>query len=177
MIRRAVYSDLDAVARIYEEILQAEEDGAVTTGWIRGVYPVRATAEAALKRGELFVIENNGELLGSGIINKMQVDVYAQGQWEHQADAEHVCVLHTLTISPRAGRMGLGRQFVDFYESYARDHGCPELRMDTNERNAVARKMYGKLGFKEMGVVPTVFNGIPGVNLVLLEKYLGGEKG
>lgn len=45
--------------------------------------------------------------------------------------------------------------------------------MDTNERNHVARKMYKKLNYEEIDIVPTVFNGIPDVNLVLLEKYLG----
>ena len=53
------------------------------------------------------------------------------------------------------------------------DHGCCALRMDTNERNLVARKMYKKLNYEEIDIVPTVFNGIPDVNLVLLEKYLG----
>ena len=45
--------------------------------------------------------------------------------------------------------------------------------MDTNERNHVARNMYEKLNYEEIDIVPTVFNGIPDVNLVLLEKYLG----
>ena len=48
-----------------------------------------------------------------------------------------------------------------------------ELRIDTNARNVAARAMYKKLGYKEIGIVPTVFNGIPDVQLVLLEKYLG----
>ena len=39
-------------------------------------------------------------------------------------------------------------------------------------KNARARAMYKKLGYKEIGVIPTVFNGIEGVNLVLLEKKL-----
>ena len=55
---------------------------------------------------------------------------------------------------------------------YALSHGCPELRMDTNARNAVARGLYKKLGYKEIGIVPTEFNGIPDVQLVLLEKHL-----
>lgn len=176
MIRKAVSSDLDAVAAIYAEIQQLQEDGAITVGWIRGVYPTRATAEDALRREDLFVIEKDGVVLGSAIINKRQVDVYAKAKWRHEVDAEKVWVLHTLTISPRAGGRGLGKQFVDFYESYALDHGCFELRMDTNERNHVARKMYEKLNYKEIDIVPTVFNGIPDVNLVLLEKYLGDIK-
>ena len=36
-----------------------------------------------------------------------------------------------------------------------------------------AREMYRKLGYKEVGIVPTVSNGIPDVNLVLLEKRIG----
>ena len=37
-----------------------------------------------------------------------------------------------------------------------------------------ARAMYQKLGYEERGIVPCVFNGIPGVQLVCLEKYLDG---
>ena len=175
MIRKATAGDLDAVVRIYDEIHQMEEDGKATTGGIRGVYPTKAVAEEALKRDDLFVIEKDGEVLGSGIVNKIQVADYARVQWEHDADPDHVCVLHTLTISPRASRMGLGKQFVDFYEAYALENGCLELRIDTNERNLVARKMYAKRGYKEIAIVPTVFNGIPNVKMVILEKHLDLE--
>ncbi len=194
MIRKAVDSDLDGVEKIYDELHLAEEEGRAVIGWARGVYPVRATAEAALKRGDLFVLEDAGaedpgaedpgtegpgtgacgtEILGAGIINRIQVDVYETAPWEHGADPEEVCVLHTLVISPRAGRRGLGRKFVEFYEAYAKEEHCPELRIDTNARNLAARAMYKKLGYKEIGIVPTVFNNIPGVDLVLLEKWLG----
>ena len=39
-------------------------------------------------------------------------------------------------------------------------------------RNLAARTMYSKFGYQEITIVPTVFNGIPGVNLVLLEKQI-----
>lgn len=177
MIRKAVHTDLDGVVAIYNEIHQLQEEGAITVGWIRGVYPTRATAEEALRRKDLFVMEKDGVILGSAIINQIQVDVYAKAKWRHEVDDGKVCVLHTLTISPRAGKRGLGKQFVEFYERYALEHGCCTLRMDTNERNHVARKLYKKLGYEEIDIVPTVYNGIPDVNLVLLEKQLGdGEK-
>ena len=44
--------------------------------------------------------------------------------------------------------------------------------MDTNARNVAARGLYKKLGYKGIGIVPTEFNGIPDVQLVLLEKHL-----
>ena len=172
VIRLATAADLPAVAAIYGEIHDAEAAGTVTTGWLRDVYPTTATAEVALDRGDLFVLEAEGAVLGAAVINQTQVDVYAGAPWEHDAPDSAVCVLHTLVISPRAGRRGYGRRFVDYYESRARALGCRELRIDTNARNVAARSMYAALGYREIAVVPTLFNGIPGVDLVLLEKHL-----
>ncbi len=172
MIRKAVEADLDAVAAIYDELHEAEEAGEASIGWARGVYPVRATAEAALRRDDLFVLEAEGSIRGAGIINRIQVDSYYGAPWEHEAADDEVCVFHTLVISPKYAGKGLGREFMRFYEEYAKAQNCPELRIDTNERNLRARAIYRKLGYKEIAVVPTVFNGIEGVNLVLLEKHL-----
>lgn len=170
MVRKAVYSDIDAVSDIYEKIHTEEEQNKLSIGWIRGVYPSKETAVAALERDDLFVYEENGRILASAIINKSQVDVYADGNWTIDAPDDKVMVLHTLTVSPKAGKHGIGRKFVDFYERYAFENGCTVLRMDTNEINAVARSFYKKLGFREVGIVPCVFNKIPNVKLVLLEK-------
>ena len=59
-----------------------------------------------------------------------------------------------------------------FYEDYALREGCPILRLDTNAVNSIARKMYPSLGYREAGIVPCIFNGIPDVQLVLFEKSL-----
>jgi len=172
MFRKAAFSDIDSVAKIYESLHDEEEKGVISTGWIRGVYPTRSTAAQALVRGDLFVCEENGIILGAGIINQIQVDVYAAAPWKYRAEDDQVCVLHTLVISPSDSRRGLGTEFVRFYESYARDHHCPVLRIDTNARNTAARAMYRRLGYTETAIVPTIFNGIPDVKLVLLEKHL-----
>lgn len=175
VIRKATDADIGAVEKLYDDIHTAEEAGKQTIGWIRGVYPVRATAEMALERDDLFVLEDAGAVYGAGIINQIQVDSYRQGRWQHEVEDDQVCVLHTLVIAPdRAGR-GYGRAFLAFYERYARQQGCMELRLDTNAKNTAARAMYRKHGYAEIGMVPTAFNGIPGVKLVLLEKYLENQ--
>ena len=126
MIRKAETGDLDAIERIYQEIHDAETAGVLTTGWIKGIYPTRATAEAALARDDLFVIEEDGCILGSGIINQLQVDAYEGAPWKWQVPVDQVCVLHTLVISPSARGKGYGRAFIWFYEDYALQHGCTE---------------------------------------------------
>ena len=79
-------------------------------------------------------------------------------------------VLHTLVVDPLCAGRGYGTAFVAFYEGYARQNGCTVLRMDTNEKNAAARRLYARLGYREAAIVPCVFNGIEGVGLVCMEK-------
>ena len=171
-IRKATAIDLDAVEMIYNDAHDAIETGRITTGWIRGVYPTRDSAEASLKRDDLFVLEDGGEIRGTGIINQIQVGVYEGAPWEFEADKDAVCVFHTLVIRQDAAGRGYGGEFIRFYEDYARKHGWMELRMDTNALNLPARSIYSHMGYKEIAIVPTTFNGIPGVQLVLLEKHL-----
>ena len=171
--RKAVAADIPAVAEIYADILTEQEAGRAFVGWARGVYPTEKTANMALERGDLFVQEVDGAVTGAAIINQIQVNVYEGAAWQYPAGDEEVMVLHTLVISPKVAGKGYGPRFVAFYEDYAREHGCPYLRMDTNAGNVRARAMYARLGYTEIGIVPCVFNGIEGVPLVLLEKYLG----
>ena len=114
----------------------------------------------------MYVAEIGGEVVATGIINKIQVDVYADVDWKYDAPEDKVAVLHTLAVEPDARGKGIGRSFVKFYEDLARERGCEVLRIDTNARNTAARKMYEKLGYTESGIVPTVFNGIKNVDLV-----------
>ena len=172
VIRKATAADLDAVSHIYDRIHDEEEAGRASTGWTRGVYPVRATAEAALARGDLFVEELDGGIVGTAILNQIQVDVYADTPWQFAAPDEGVMVLHTLVIDPGKSGAGLGRAFAAYYEDYARAAGCTVLRIDTNAKNAAARSLYRKLGYREAAILPCTFNGISGVDLVMLEKAL-----
>lgn len=172
IFRKATAGDISAIAEIYADIHTQEEAGRTSIGWIREVYPTQNTAEASLLRGDLFVAEDSGSVVGTAIINQLQVDVYEGAAWEFPAADKEVMVLHTLVISPKAFGKGYGKAFVKFYEDYALSQNCPYLRMDTNARNLRARAMYQKLGYKEIGIVPCVFNGIEDVQLVLLEKRL-----
>lgn len=176
MIRKAAAADIDAVASVYEHIHTAEEAGEASIGWIRGVYPERETALAALERGDLFVetdrIRGETVVVGTAILNQVQVDVYEGAPWLYDVPADQVMVMHTLVIDPFVKGHGYGRRFAEYYEQYALSNGCHYLRIDTNARNTAARAFYKKLRYEEIDIVPCEFNGIPDVKLVLLEKRI-----
>ena len=172
MVRKATHTDISAVTEIYNRIHDQEEQGLTTIGWIREIYPTEATAQAAYEKGEMYVMEEDGNIVAAAKINREQDPSYALANWAHPAKEQEIMVLHTLVVAPERSGKGYGTKFVAFYEQYALENGCPYLRMDTNERNKAARALYNKLGYTEVGIVPCQFNGIPSVNLVCLEKKL-----
>lgn len=172
MVRKACLEDLERVAAIYEAIHDAEERGELSVGWARGVYPVRQTAMDGLEREDLFVLEQDGQVVAAAVINQRQMPEYAQCRWSREVPEEAVTVLHTLAVDPAFRGKGCGSAFVAFYEAFARQRGSFDLRMDTQEKNTAARAFYDKLGYTEVGVVSCTFNGIAGVRLVCLEKRL-----
>ena len=173
VIRAANAADLDAVEVIYDQLHTLEEEQKIKTGWIRHVYPTRKTAEAALALGTLYVLEDEGVIRAAAKIDQEQPESYFRANWTLQAEEAAVLVLHTLVVDPTIARRGYGKAFVAFYEREAARRGCTVLRIDTNETNAPARQLYASLGYREVGAVPCVFNGIPNVNLVCLEKAVG----
>ena len=173
VFRKASENDIEKIVDIFDEIHEEIEKGTIWIGWIKGVYPTKATVKEALCRDDLFVLEAEGVLVGTGVVNQQQVDVYRDINWKFEASDEKVKVLHTLAISPKVGRKGYGSKFIGYYEQYAKEHGCLYLRLDTNERNENARALYKKLGYEERGTLPCAFNGIENFRLVMMEKYIG----
>ena len=173
MFRKATPKDLNRISAIYEELHTAQEQGRIPSiGWKREVYPTATTANEAINAGDMFVEEADGTIVASARINKIQVAEYSEVKWKYPADDNEVMVLHTLAVSPSVRRNGYGTKFVEFYESYAIENGCRYLRMDTWENNAIARSLYKKLGYTEVGTIVSQFNGIKNFRLVCLEKRL-----
>lgn len=179
MIRKATEGDFADIATIYDMIHGLEEQGRMSIGWKRGIYPADDTIRQALNRNDMFVFENDGDvackdkILAAAVINHMPLEAYGHGKWQYPADYAEIMVLHTLVVNPNAAGNGIGRKFVSFYEHYAKECGCKYLRMDTQEKNTFARRMYSSLGYSEVSVETCVFGELGEISLVLLEKKIG----
>ena len=172
-IRKATAADIDAVTRIYTLIHKQEEAGETTIGWDSATYPVRQTAEDALAAGELFVMTIDNHVAASAIINKRQPAAYSRVKWDFEATDDAVGVLHTLTVAPDSGHLGLGRRFVAFFEEYSQHNGCQVARLDTQEKNSRALNFYPRLGYSLRDIIVTEFETLPNpVRLALFEKRL-----
>ena len=105
MIRKATAADIPAIAAIYNALLDREEQGLLTTGWTRGIYPTEQTALDALTAGTLYVLEDEGRVTAAAKIDQHQMPQYAQCPWQYEAPPERVLVPH---VGSRPRRQGQG---------------------------------------------------------------------
>lgn len=171
-IRIATAQDLDAVARIYDAVLDDQEQNTNFTNWQRGSYPTRNTAEAALAAGTLYVQTEGETMVGCAIFNHEQLSEYGNIPWEYPGEGDEVLVIHTLCVDPAAAGHGYASRMVAFAEELGRKLGCKVLRLDTYEGNTPARAMYTKLGYRFAGGTEFFFQGYIRETLVLFEKML-----
>lgn len=80
--RRANEKDIDAVAALYDAACDALIEGEDSPGWEKGVYPVRQDAVQALAAGELFVVEEQGEIAGTVVLREEQEPAARSAPWQ-----------------------------------------------------------------------------------------------
>lgn len=172
-IRKATEQDIDSIAHIYALIHQQEAEGIVSIGWDPELYPIRSTAEAALAKDELFVMDMDGFIVASAIINHSQPSSYKLAEWKYEASDEKVGVLHTLVVHPDFGHLGYGRKFVAFFEDFCKESGCEVVRLDTQEQNTRPLMFYPKVGYRLVGIYNTTLFDYPKkIRLAMFEKRL-----
>lgn len=64
-------------------------------------------------------------------------------------DPEPRAWVHDLYVRPASRRRGIATMLMTAVEEFARDRGIPSVRLAVLERNADARSLYRRLGFRD----------------------------
>lgn len=62
IIYKASHEDAEHIAQLYSVIHDAEENGQITIGWKRNVYPTKQTAIDAIGKENMFLSKDNDEI-------------------------------------------------------------------------------------------------------------------
>lgn len=160
MIRKAVLQDIDQIENSYTELLLYEKDHVAYTVWKLGVYPTQQTALQALQEDTLYVMEENGEICASIIVNNIQPDEYKKINWKYQVKNHEVLVIHLLCVRPSCAGRGIGKAMVQFVINKAKQENYQAVRLDTGLQNKPAIALYTKLGFELAGTTSMSIGGI-----------------
>lgn len=137
-----------------------------------GVYPTLSTAEAGFKNDTLYVLEENGELCASMILNGIQPEIYDNIHWQYICSPENVLVVHTLCVPPSKANRGYGKQLIDFAFKKAAELNIEVIRLDTFAQNKPAAELYKSMGFSYSGTAFSVLNGVIPEMQIFFEKKI-----
>ncbi len=153
-IRPAVPEDVLEVADLLEQVIEhLHRSGKNYPNWHHGKYPTPAVPAAAMARGDLYVAEQDGKIVGTVTINALQAPQYEGMPWRVAAEPEKVRVIHTLATRPAARGSGLSRRLLAYAEELACRQGAVAMRLDTFHQNEPARHIYEKSGYVHIGYV------------------------
>ena len=151
-IRKAAAADLDAIARLYDDLNDHLAANINYPGWRKGAYPLRQDAEEGLADGTLYVAETEGTIAGTVMYLRTQCEPYKTVSWQLPFDVP-VVALHILAVHPQYQGQGVGRALMDYAETLAREQGALAVRLDTHEGNVPACRLYEACGYSMRGLV------------------------
>ena len=139
-IRKATLNDLPILLEFEQGLIDAERpiDPTIKSGTI-SYYDLSEFIKN--KDSELFVVENNGDLLASGYAKIMDDKDYLK----HEKQG----YLGFMFVPEKHRGKGLNKLIVDALIDWCRSQGVSEIRLDVYEDNLPAMKAYEKAGFKK----------------------------
>ncbi len=168
IFRQANAADIPAVWGIITDAkaLMAAQG---STQW-NDSYPLPATIEADVARGEAYVIETGGRLAAYGVVALGGEGAYdtLSGAW--LVETCHYATIHRLAVAAECRGHGYASTFIDHALRLAVGRGCPSMRADTAECNAVMSALLLRKGFVRCGKV--CYPGVARGERIAYEKLL-----
>ena len=137
IFQKAHSNDFDRIKNFYWDLIDEMQDQNDVIGW-----------KKSLLRGELFTLEEDGQLYACTVLNSESNEGYAGIPWSLSCRDDEVLIPHALGVRPAQQGKGVGRRVVEEILQYARVNGKKAVRLDILGQNAVAEKLYTKCGFQ-----------------------------
>lgn len=141
--RPAVRGDLPRLLELYGSAIELMRLQGIDQ-WDE-VYPHENDLRRDICRHELYVLEQNTELLAAVALNEEQDPKYRYVNWAYPAGK--VGVIHRLCVSAGQQGRGCGRNLVRLSEQHFCQMDCVSVRLDAFPKNPPAMRLYPSLGY------------------------------
>ena len=127
-----------AAAMIKNGIYQWNED-----------YPNKEAFELDIERGELYVLEEDGRIIGTIVLSTLMDEEYVPIEW--LTPSNNNIYIHRVSVHPDLQGKGYAQELMAFAENYARENKFASVRLDTFSQNKRNQKFYETRGFERLG--------------------------
>lgn len=146
MIKKAVLSELSEIKKLTEACAEALQKNNIFQ-W-NEFYPSKEKLQHDILEEELYVLKEDGKIVGIIVLTPKVDDEYLPVQW--LTPSEKNLYVHRLAVHPEHWREGKGKQLMNFAEKFALTQGYSSIRLDTFSRNIRNQKFYENRGYHRL---------------------------
>lgn len=148
MIRKATVNEYERVLEFYYQLIDDMQEMEYHPKWQKGIYPDPEELKIALENEELFIEEENDEIIAAMRVNHEGTEGYEKIAWATDAAKEDVTVIHMLGVAFSRQRKGIAKKMVQFVIDQARNEKQKAIRLDVLVGNIPANRLYESMGFE-----------------------------
>jgi ribosomal protein S18 acetylase RimI-like enzyme len=144
---------IDAVV----DIITQCQDELTTRGILQwdALYPNRTFFEQAVSEGSLFVMVEGEVVVAVAVLDERQATEWDAVVWQNVAGRN--LVVHSFAVLPSSQGKGYGTTMLGFCETFAREAGYTDLRLDAFSENEAALRFYARHGYLFQGAIELTF--------------------
>ena len=139
--------DIEAISVLIQEAIKEMEKHNIYQ-WDE-LYPTAADFEADIRKGNLYVAEENKKIIALYVISGESDEAYNNAEWKYPRETS--LVLHRFCVSPDFQNRGIGKKVLMKIESQIRSMGYDSIRLDVFTKNQYAQKLYRNNGYEVRG--------------------------
>lgn len=113
------------------------------------IYPDETILTADIQSGQMYLLEDKGELAAAVVLNTEQPPEYRAVKWQYHP--EPVAVIHRLCVVAAKQGNGYGSEMLRRSEDFLRQQGYRCIRLDAFPQNPSAIHMYESAGYRHSG--------------------------
>ena len=144
MVRKAIYSDIDTVLKIYEKARQYMADTGNPKQWSDS-YPPKELVMRDIEGGNLFVLEDSADIYGVFAFFPEGDSIYDDIEGEWLNSLPHAAIHRVASAGTRRGVLA---ECIDFCLSQSNN-----LKIDTYTTNKIMQHQLLKYGFVNCGTL------------------------
>jgi len=148
LIRKATFDDVNSIMKIVQETI-VEMGNYNNTQWDEN-YPQKSNFIEDINKGELYVIDEDGELGGFACINKVEPEEYKNLTWKLDVTA---LVIHRMAVNAKFRRKSIGSRLINFADKLAQGQNIKLLKTDTYSLNTKMQGLFKKCGYTYVGEI------------------------
>ena len=166
--RLAKENELQELCELYDRIILQQQYDEYGPGWTKDVYPARSDLKDHLNKDLVYVMDEEGKLVGAGVISLHEDEMYKKGKWSRKLKDEEVAVLHLFGIDPAFRGKGYTQEFLKYIiEETGKTSRA--IHLDVVKGNIPAYRVYEKAGFTSAGDLGVWYEDTGDITVDLME--------